>query len=616
MDLNNLTLLLNISLFVMREASGENGTTTVTVKNKSVNAYEWRFVLPPYFIIFLLSIFGNCLVIATLASNRRMRTVTNVYLLNLAISDFLLGVFCLPFTLVGQIYRRFLFGATLCKLIPFLQAISVSVDVWTLVAISLERYFAICRPLKSRKWQTQCHAYKMIATVWILSLMLNSPILVVSTLQPMKGDAYKCREVWANLELERTFNLGLDAVLLLIPFFVMSFAYCLIVTKLWRGLQHEIQHNYNWQRHLHRDVSCKGHLPAATPALNGNTELCCKVGCNVKKIKGGRTDRGCGQTAPATPGHYSITSAICVFKSMSPKPGQKPNLNVEAAIREAGSSNTVAMISVEKLQLKDVQKAMQGLKPKKATGPDGVPPYVLKDCCTVLAEPLRHIFNLSLKETIVPEVWKNSKVVPVPKGGNRSRVENYRPVAILSSPAKVMETALQRSIYSQISPYLADAQHGFRPTRSTTSNLLSYMSDIIPVVDSGGQVDAAYLDFKKAFDMVDNDILLKKFAEVGFTTHLLKLMTSLLTDRKQYVEYGGCKSKEYFTRSGVTQGSNMGPLQFLLMVNDLSGVMKNAKCLIFADDVKLSLSIENMEDCTSLQKDDRVVAGAKEIGFN
>uniref|UniRef100_A0A2H1VHN6 SFRICE_018935 n=1 Tax=Spodoptera frugiperda TaxID=7108 RepID=A0A2H1VHN6_SPOFR len=105
-----------------------------------------------------------------------------------AISDFLLGVFCLPFTLVGQIYRRFLFGALMCKLIPFLQAVSVSVDVWTLVAISLERYFAICRPLKSRKWQTQCHAYKMIAMVWILSIVLNSPILIVSDLQPMRGN--------------------------------------------------------------------------------------------------------------------------------------------------------------------------------------------------------------------------------------------------------------------------------------------------------------------------------------------------------------------------------------------------------------------------------------------
>ncbi|RVE43072.1 hypothetical protein evm_012279 [Chilo suppressalis] len=197
---------------------------------------------------------------------------------NDAISDFLLGVFCLPFTLVGQIYRRFLFGATLCKLIPFLQAVSVSVDVWTLVAISLERYFAICRPLKSRKWQTQCHAYKMIAMVWMLSVALNSPILIVSTLQPMKANAYKCREVWTSLELERVFNLGLDAGLLLIPFFILSFAYCLIVTKLWRGMRHEIQHNFNWQKTLSRHESCKStHLIPPTPILQGNSSVvCCK----------------------------------------------------------------------------------------------------------------------------------------------------------------------------------------------------------------------------------------------------------------------------------------------------------------------------------------------------
>ncbi|XP_072941687.1 cholecystokinin receptor-like [Epargyreus clarus] len=287
MDLSNLTLTYNISSLLMREATS-SVTTAIAVRNASVavNAYEWRFILPPYFIIFLLSISGNCLVIATLASNRRMRTVTNVYLLNLAISDFLLGVFCLPFTLVGQIYRRFLFGAAMCKLIPYLQAVSVSVDVWTLVAISLERYFAICRPLKSRKWQTQCHAYKMIATVWILSFIFNSPILLVSSLQPMKGDAYKCREVWTSPELERLFNLGLDAALLLIPFFIMSFAYSLIVTKLWRGMRHEIQHNFNWQKHLSREGSCKNtHLLPTTPILQGNsTEVCCENGWNARKL--------------------------------------------------------------------------------------------------------------------------------------------------------------------------------------------------------------------------------------------------------------------------------------------------------------------------------------------
>ncbi|KPI91097.1 Cholecystokinin receptor [Papilio xuthus] len=274
--MENLTLTYNVSLLLAGNPSSD--TTMVSVHNSSVtsNAYEWRFVLPPYFIIFMLSISGNCLVITTLASNRRMRTVTNVYLLNLAISDFLLGVFCLPFTLVGQIYRRFLFGAILCKLIPYLQAVSVSVDVWTLVAISLERYFAICRPLKSRKWQTQCHAYKMIAMVWMLSLVLNAPILIVSTLQPMRGDAYKCREVWTSLELERAFNLGLDAALLLVPFFIMSFAYCLIVTKLWRGMRHEIQHNFNWQKTLTREESCKSnHLLSRTSTLKSKERDVC-----------------------------------------------------------------------------------------------------------------------------------------------------------------------------------------------------------------------------------------------------------------------------------------------------------------------------------------------------
>ncbi|CAH0629114.1 unnamed protein product [Chrysodeixis includens] len=280
--MEELNTYLNSSLLRMRETS--TISTFVAVRNTSVagkvasNAYEWRFILPPYFLIFMLSVSGNCLVIATLASNRRMRTITNVYLLNLAISDFLLGVFCLPFTLVGQIYRRFLFGALLCKLIPFLQAVSVSVDVWTLVAISLERYFAICRPLKSRKWQTQCHAYKMIAMVWILSIIFNSPILIVSTLQPMRGNAFKCREVWTSLELERAFNLGLDGGLLLVPFFIMSFAYCLIVTKLWRGMRHEIQHNFKWQRHLSRQNSFKSNqLIPTTPMIKSNSaDICCK----------------------------------------------------------------------------------------------------------------------------------------------------------------------------------------------------------------------------------------------------------------------------------------------------------------------------------------------------
>ncbi|CAG4987896.1 unnamed protein product [Parnassius apollo] len=219
---------------------------------------------------------GNCLVIATLLSNQKMMNVLNVYLLNLTISDLMLGVFCIPFTLIGQIYKQFLFGAAMCKLIPLLQAVSVSVDVWTLVAISLERYFAICKPLKSRKWQTQCHAFKMIGILWVLSLLFNSPIAIMSTLQPMGENRYKCREEWTSLELNIAFTLGSDAVLLLIPFVIMSFSYYLIVTKLWRGTRNEYKHNLKWQKQLTVEESFtrkNNHQLEQTLTSKGNTLL-------------------------------------------------------------------------------------------------------------------------------------------------------------------------------------------------------------------------------------------------------------------------------------------------------------------------------------------------------
>ncbi|KAJ8976233.1 hypothetical protein NQ317_009730 [Molorchus minor] len=217
-----------------------------------------KLIIPLYLIIFVLAVLGNSLVLVTLVRNKRMRTVTNVYLFNLAISDLLLGVFCMPFTLVGQVLRNFIFGSTMCKLIPYFQAIktriglqvkpvSVSVGVWTLVAISLERYFAICRPLKSRRWQTQFHAYKMIAFVWLASLFWSGPVLAVSKLKAMKK-GHKCREVWPNPRSEQIFNLFLDVMLLLIPMLIMSLAYSLIMSKLWKGLQREIQHTTTCQQ--------------------------------------------------------------------------------------------------------------------------------------------------------------------------------------------------------------------------------------------------------------------------------------------------------------------------------------------------------------------------------
>lgn len=193
-----------------------------------------------YSIIFLLTVVGNVLVVVTLVQNKRMRTVTNLFLLNLAISDLLLGVFCMPVTLVGSLLRKFVFGSALCYLLPFFQGVSVSVSVWTLVVISLERYFAICRPLHSRRWQTVSHAYRMIAAIWAGSLLTMLPIACFSKLLPTKQPGkYKCREEWPSMESEQAFNIYLDVELLLIPMIIMTTTYALISRTLWMGIRVE-----------------------------------------------------------------------------------------------------------------------------------------------------------------------------------------------------------------------------------------------------------------------------------------------------------------------------------------------------------------------------------------
>ncbi|XP_073995805.1 cholecystokinin receptor-like isoform X2 [Rhodnius prolixus] len=193
--------------------------------------------IPTYSIIFLLGLVGNILVILVLVKNKGMRTVTNVFLLNLAVSDILLGVLCMPFTLVGSLLKDFVFGHFMCRLIPYMQACSVAVSGWTLVCLSVERYYAICHPLRSRTWQTLTHAYRLIGAIWVCSLLLMTPISVLSELIPTSGGHRKCRELWPNEDIEKTYNLLLDFLLLVIPLIVMVTTYTLVAKTLWRVMK-------------------------------------------------------------------------------------------------------------------------------------------------------------------------------------------------------------------------------------------------------------------------------------------------------------------------------------------------------------------------------------------
>lgn len=131
---------------------------------------------------------------------------------------------------------------------------------------------------------------------------------------------------------------------------------------------------------------------------------------------------------------------------------------------------------------------------------------LIRDCRHVLTKPLLHIFNKCLSSAVFPDRWKITKVVPVPKGALGNQIDGYRPIAVLSTPAKVFESTIHRKIFQQVCSQLSDAQHGFRPARSTSSNLLAHVTHLAPIIDRGGQADVAFFDFKKAFDLVDNDI--------------------------------------------------------------------------------------------------------------
>ncbi|XP_037786298.1 cholecystokinin receptor-like [Penaeus monodon] len=197
-------------------------------------------LVPVYSVMLLLAVVGNALVMVTLLQNKRMRTATNLMLLNLAMSDLLLGVVCMPFTLTGFLLRDFIFGAIMCRVIPYLQAVSVSVSAWTLVAISVERYYGICYPLRARRWRSLRHAHCMISVVWAGSLLAMMPIAATSTLLPMKEKGrHKCRETWPTAMLEQGYNVFLVIVLLVIPLVLMLAAYCRISRVLWRDIREE-----------------------------------------------------------------------------------------------------------------------------------------------------------------------------------------------------------------------------------------------------------------------------------------------------------------------------------------------------------------------------------------
>nr|CAH7714539.1 unnamed protein product [Callosobruchus chinensis] len=294
----------------------------------------------------------------------------------------------------------------------------------------------------------------------------------------------------------------------------------------------------------------------------------------------------------------SIVNAFAdFFKSMFDLPENPTQSNENAILYFCNPIE----ISNEQITENEILIAAKKIKNKLTSGPDQIPSFLVKDCISTLVKPLKIIFNLILKNSIFPDTWKIAKVCPIHKSQDRDLISNYRPISILNNFAKVLEIILYNRIYLGATNCISIDQHGFMKSRSTLTNLAVFSQYLCEHLDNGGQVDAIYTDFTKAFDKVNHKELLNKLSCLGFDNRYIMLLKSYLSNREQYVHYNGYLSYRSMAVRGVPQGSNLGPLLFLLYVNDLCGTLKCRK-LMFADDIKLFATIESNEDCVMLQQ--------------
>lgn len=251
----------------------------------------------------------------------------------------------------------------------------------------------------------------------------------------------------------------------------------------------------------------------------------------------------------------------------------------------------------------EVEKKLKKLDIRKGTGPDNIHPLFLVNCADCLAHPLMVLFNRSLQESIFPDKWKEARVVPLFKNGNRKCVTNYRPISILSAISKLFESMVHTVMYSHIKKHITIKQHGFMAKRSCITNLVLFTSDIKESVDQNTQVDVIYTDFSKAFDKVNHNFLVKKLNALGVTDIFLEWCKSYLTNRFSRVVVHGKQSRPFTASSGIPQGSILGPLFFNVYINDITNVVKHSRVYLFADDLKLLKPILNTSDAKYLQDD-------------
>ena len=234
----------------------------------------------------------------------------------------------------------------------------------------------------------------------------------------------------------------------------------------------------------------------------------------------------------------------------------------------------------------EIEKLIDNLNDKKSTGPNSVPVFILKILKPFFAFWLSELINLSFKEGIFPDVLKMAKVIPIHKKECKLNFLNYRPISLLSVFSKLFEKVIYTRIYSYLvkNNLIFGKQFGFRSNYSTNHALLSITERIKELLDSGNYVCGVFVDLEKAFDTVNHSVLSEKLNYYGLRGNVNNLIKSYLTNRKQFVSINGFDSNVSGISCGVPQGSSLGPLLFLIYINDFRLCLQRTETGHFADD--------------------------------
>ena len=236
--------------------------------------------------------------------------------------------------------------------------------------------------------------------------------------------------------------------------------------------------------------------------------------------------------------------------------------------------------------------------PNKSPGHASIPLKFLKIVADIIAVPLCRIINLSFTKGVFPELIKTAKVIPSFKGGSTADVNNYRPISLLSIFDKIIEKLMHKQLYAFLEQHevLFENQFGFRKKCSTAHSLIEITEKIKESIDNQMFGCGIFIDLKKAFDTVNHEILLRKLEHYGIRGPALKWFESYLTNRKQYVFYNGISSETKNVTCGVPQGSVLGPLLFLLYINDLPNISEKLTFFLFADDTNIYYESKDLEE--------------------